>query len=106
VRDSNKIVAAAVVKSGRLTPNEVASFAGNRNLADDVVREIAANKEFTRKYPVQVALVNNPKTPMSVAMGLIQNLHKRDLKALTNNRNVSSVIFTAAKQIFKAKYQK
>ena len=37
VRDPNKIVAAAVVKSGRLTPNEVASFAGNKNLHDEVV---------------------------------------------------------------------
>ncbi len=106
VRDSNKIVASAVVKSGRLSPSEVASFAGNRNLADDVVREIAMNREFTRKYPVQVALANNPKTPPSVALRFISHLNKRDLKALSNNRNVSSVIFTAAKKAFKAKYQK
>ena len=106
VRDPNKIVASAVVKSGRLTPSEVASYAGNRNLADDVVREIAGNKDFTRKYPVKVALVNNPKTPVSVAINFISHLHKRDLQALANNRNVSSVIFTAAKKAFKSKYRK
>ena len=98
VRDPNKIVAAAVVKSGRLTPNEVASFAGNKNLHDEVVRLIADNKEFTRKYPVQVALVNNPKTPPSVALRLLQGLHKRDLQQLANNRNVSSVIFGISAQ--------
>ena len=106
VRDPNKIVAAAVVKSGRLTPNEVASFAGNKNLHDEVVRLIADNKEFTRKYPVQVALVNNPKTPPSVALRLLQGLHKRDLQQLANNRNVSSVIFGTALKMFKAKYRK
>ena len=106
VRDPNKIVAAAVVKSGRLTPNEVASFAGNKNLHDEVVRLIADNKEFTRKYPVQVALVNNPKTPPSVALSLLQGLHKRDLQQLANNRNVSSVIFGTALKMFKAKYRK
>ena len=106
VRDPNKIVAAAVVKSGRLTPNEVASFAGNKNLHDEVVRLIADNKEFTRKYPVQVALVNNPKTPPSVALRLMQGLHKRDLQQLANNRNVPSVIFGTAMKIFKAKYRK
>ena len=106
VRDPNKIVAAAVVKSGRLTPNEVASFAGNKNLHDEVVRLIADNKEFTRKYPVQVALVNNPKTPPSVALRLPQGLHKRDLQQLANNRNVSSVIFGTALKMFKAKYRK
>ena len=106
VRDPNKIVAAAVVKSGRLTPNEVSSFAGNKNLHDEVVRLIASNKEFVRKYPVQVALVNNPKCPLPVALKLMQNLHKRDLQQLANNRNVPSAIFGTAMKMFKSKYRK
>jgi hypothetical protein len=106
VRDSNKIVAAAVVKSGRLTPNEVASFAGNKNLHDEVVRLIAQNKEFVRKYPVQVALVNNPKCPMPIALKLMQGLQKKDLQQLANNRNVPSAIFGTAMKMYKAKYRK
>jgi len=106
VRDANKTVAVAVVKSGRLTDTEVASYAGNRNLCDDVIREISRNKEFTRKYPVQVALVTNPKTPVNVAMGFMATLHKKDLQALMRNRNVSSVISTAARKRYKDKYQK
>jgi len=106
IRDPNKIVCAAVVKSGRLSPSEVAAYAGNRNLSDDVAREICLNKDFTRKYPVKVALVNNPKTPVKVALKLISQLHKRDLKALTNNRNVTAVIFQAATKLFKFKYQR
>ena len=106
IRDSNKIVAAAVVKSGRLTPNEISSFAGNKNLQDEVVRLIAENKEFVRKYPVQVALVNNPKCPPSIALKLIQNLHKKDLQQLANNKGVSSTIFGKASKMFKEKYRK
>jgi len=106
IRDSNKIVAAAVVKSGRLTPNEISSFAGNKNLNDEVVRLIAENKEFVRKYPVQVALVNNPKCPQSIALKLMQNLHKKDLQQLSNNKGVSSAIFGTAMKIFKQKYRK
>jgi hypothetical protein len=106
VRDPNKIVAAAVVKSGRLTPNEVASFAGNKNLHDEVVRLIAQNKEFVRKYPVQVALVNNPKCPVPLALKLMQNLQKRDLQSLANNKNVPSAIFGLALKMYKEKYRK
>jgi hypothetical protein len=106
VRDSNKVIAAAVVKSGRLTPGEITSFAGNKNLQDEVVRLIAQNKEFVRKYPVQVALVNNPKCPPQIAMRLMQNLHKRDLHQLSNNKGVSGALFTAAAKMFKAKYRK
>ena len=89
-----------------MTDTEVASYAGNRNLSDDVIREIARNKEFTRKYPVQVALVTNPKTPVNVAMGFMATMHKKDLQALMRNRNVSSVISTAARKRYKDKYQK
>jgi len=106
IRDSNKIVAAAVVKSGRLTPNEVSAFAGNKNLNDEVVRLIAENKEFIRKYPVQVALVNNPKCPRSIALKIMKTLKKKDLQQLANNKGVPSAIFGVASKLFKAKYRK
>ncbi len=66
--------------------------------------EIAANRKHLRAYPVKAALVNNPKTPVRVAMILIGYLYKRDLVALANNRNVSAVLFNAARKRFKAKF--
>jgi hypothetical protein len=106
VRDSNKVVASAVIKSGRLTDSEVASFAGNRNLPDDVLREISTNKAWTRKYPVKVALVNNPKTPKKTVMKMIPHLHRKDLQQLSTSNNVPSVIKMAARKLFNAKYRK
>ena len=106
IRDSNKIVASAVVRSGRLSDGEVAAFAGNKNLDREVIRELAANGEYARKYPVKVALVNNPKTPVSLAVGLVKGLQKNDLMMLTRNRNVPSVVGQAANRLYKAKYQK
>lgn len=103
IRDRNKQVALAVVKSGRMTDNEAFAAAGNRNLGMDVLREIAANREFMRKYPVKVALVNNPRTPPSVAVPIVSQLQKRDLEQLSRNRNVSSVLFTMALKLLKQK---
>lgn len=103
LRDRNKQVAMAVVKSGRMTDGEAASAAGNRNLGMDVLREIAANREFMRKYPVKVALVNNPRTPPSVAVPIVSQLQKRDLEQLSRNRNVSSVLFTMALKLVRQK---
>jgi hypothetical protein len=103
IRDRNKLVAVAVVKSGRLTDAEVLSHAGNRNLPDEALREIATNREWTRKYPVKVALVNNPKCPPSVAVSLVTHLQIKDLSSLSRNRNVSSVVFTLALKMAKQK---
>ncbi len=103
LRDRNKQVALAVVKSGRMTDGEAATAAGNRNLGMDVLREIGANREFMRKYPVKVALVNNPRTPPSVAVPIVSQLQKRDLEQLSRNRNVSSVLFTMALKLVRQK---
>lgn len=106
IRDRNRIVAGAVVKSGRLTDQEVASYAGNKNLDSDVIREIAANREWIRKYPVKVSLVNNPKTPVAQAVSMVSQLQKKDLLQLTRNRNIPSVVSSAANRLFRQKYKK
>ncbi|MDP2313028.1 MAG: hypothetical protein Q8P41_09005 [Pseudomonadota bacterium] len=103
IRDRNKLVSVAVVKSGRLTDAEVLQHAGNRNLPDEALREIATNREWTRKYPVKVALVNNPKCPASVAVSLVVHLQIKDLTSLSRNRNVSSVVFSLATKMAKQK---
>ena len=103
IRDRNKIVASAVVKSGRMTENEVKAVAGNRGVAEDVLRLLSMNNEYLRKYPVKVALAGNPKTPIPVAMTLVKQLHIKDLKLLAQNRNVSSAIFGTASKLYKLK---
>jgi hypothetical protein len=105
LRDRNKQVSLAVVKSGRMTDGEVASLASNRNIEDEVLREVATNREWIRKYPVQVALVGNPKTPVSVAVRLVGYLQKKDLQELSRNHNVSSVVRQTAFRLFKQKYR-
>ncbi len=105
IRDRNRVVASAVVKSGRLSDQEVASYAGNKNLDGEVIREIVANKEWMRKYPIRVALVNNPKTPVSEAVSIVSQLQKKDLMMLTRNRNVPSVVSEAAVRLYRTKYR-
>lgn len=103
IRDRNKQVCTAVVKAGRMTDAEVLAHAGNRNLYGDVLREICANKEWIRKYPVKVALVNNPRVPISMAVNFVSQLQKKDLESLGRNRNVSSVLQGMAIKLSKAK---
>ena len=106
IRDTNKSVSVAVLKSGRVNAGEAAKYAANRNLSDEVIRTICATKEFMRKKNVQLALVNNPKTPTKVAMSIMMSLGKKDLQALSKNRSVSSNISKAALKRFKELYQR
>ena len=105
VRDRNKLVAGAVIKSGRCTESEVIAFAGNRNLDREVIRLIANSSELTRKYGVRLALTNNSKCPPAIAMLFMKQLVKRDLAMLTRNRNVSAGLTKQAKIFYRQKFQ-
>jgi hypothetical protein len=105
VRDRNKLVATAVIKSGRCTESEVVMYAANRNLDREVIRLIASSSELTRKYPVRLALTNNNKCPPAIALNFMKQLVKRDLLTLTRNRNVSALVTKQAKIHYKQKFQ-
>ena len=104
IRDSNKLVAVAVLSSPKLTESEVEAFARMANLTEDVLRIIAMNRAWVKNYNVVAALTRNPKTPIPLAMGFLQRLNERDLKKLSMDRNVSEPIRLAARK-FVAKAQ-
>lgn len=103
VRDRNKIVAAAAVRSPKVTDQEVAGFAKARNVPDDVLRIIAANREWTRNYQVKLALATNPKCPQSSAMKFLNYLQDRDLRGIMRSKDVPSVIANHARRLLAKK---
>jgi hypothetical protein len=106
LRDANKLVSAAVVKSGRMTENETLKLAGNRNIPSEILNYIANDKATMRKYPIRAALATNPKTPVPIALKLLRDLSKGDLRALSMNRNVPGVVFSTAGRLYRQKFQK
>jgi hypothetical protein len=98
IRDPNKLVAAAVLSSPKLTEAEVEAFARMANLAEDVIRIIAVNRAWVKNYNVVSALTRNPKTPPALAMGFLQRLNERDLKRLSIDRNVAEPVRLAARK--------
>jgi hypothetical protein len=103
VRDSNKVVARAVLQSPKISDAEIEAYASAKNVSDEVLRLIATNRRHMRTYVVPRALVNNPRAPIDVTLPLINRLNARDLKALTLNRNVPDVIRGAANKLVKQK---
>jgi hypothetical protein len=98
IRDSNKLVAAAVLSSPKLTESEVEAFAKMANVTEDVLRVIASNRTWSKNYTILSSLTRNPKTPPAIAMTLVQRLNERDLKALSMDRNVPEGVRLAARK--------
>jgi hypothetical protein len=92
VRDPNRIVSSAVLGSPKLTEPEIESFAGMRGVSSEILRSIAGNKDWTKRYGVVANLVRNPRSPLPIAMNLVPRLNPRDLKTISVDRNVPEVI--------------
>src|SRR5215213_6604186 len=68
IRDSNKLVAAAVLSSPKLTESEVEAFTKMANVTEEVLRTIAMNRAWVKNYGVIAGLTRNPKTPPAISM--------------------------------------
>lgn len=98
MQDPNRVVQLAVLDNPKITSSEVAGFANSRNISDEALRKIAENREWFKLYPVRLALVKNPKTPVGIALKLVSTLIPQDLKILAKSKSVSSVIVQAARR--------
>ncbi|HEY0366242.1 MAG TPA: hypothetical protein VGC73_07200 [Pyrinomonadaceae bacterium] len=92
IRDSNRVVCAAVVKNPRITEPEIENIAGMRTVADEVLRIIALNRSWIRSYVVIHNLARNPRTPIPTAMNILPRIRTKDLQSLAQNRNVSEAV--------------
>lgn len=98
IRDPNKMIAASVLSSAKITESEVAGFARMANVTEEVLRIIGSNRAWTKNYGVVVGLTRNPKSPLGLSMNLMSRLNDRDLTALSMDRNVPESLRTAARR--------
>ncbi len=98
VRDSNKLVALAVLSSPKLTETEVEGFARMGSVSDDVLRSIARTRVWVKNYGVALALVKNAKTPVAVSLSLLSRLNEGDVKKLAMDRNIPEPLRIAARK--------
>jgi len=103
IRESSKTIALSVLANPRITLGEIEFFAKSSNLSEDVIRKIGTNSEWSKKYAVVSALVNNPKTPVSISLGFIPRIPERDLAILEKSRNIPGPVRTAARNLLAKK---
>jgi hypothetical protein len=99
MREPNKLVQRAVIRSAAVTDNEAIGYAKNRGLPEEIVAYIAGNRQWTRHYQMKLSLVKNPKCPLHFAMGFMKMLRTNDLRLLVRDKNVSPTISKMAKNL-------
>lgn len=98
VRDTNRLVAAAVVRSPMMQENEAALISRNRNVSEDVLRILGTTPEWSKSYSVKKNLVENAKTPIMISQKLVPHLREYDLKQLAKSKNITGAVKEAARR--------
>ena len=98
VRDRNKLVSSAAIRSPKIGDNEIALIPQSRSVSDDVLRIIATNKVWVQDHQIKLNLVYNPRTPFVFSAKLVAFLREAELKQVAKSKNVSAAIAQAARQ--------
>lgn len=103
IRDSNRVVATAVINNPRITDHEVENIASMRTVSDEVLRLIAMNRAWTRSYSISLNLCRNPRTPIPTSLGILTRIRTKDLQHISMNRNISEAVRRQALRLSQAR---
>jgi hypothetical protein len=103
IRDPNRLVSSAVVNNPRISEQEIENIASMRSISEDILRQIASNRQWSRSYNIMHSLVRNPRTPIANSITIMSRLQLRDLTALSKNRNVSDAVRRHAARLLSAR---
>jgi hypothetical protein len=106
IRDTNKLVCTAVIRSPRITEGEVLNSAANKAVNEEVLRIIYGSREWTKNYKIKMALLKNPRLPLAVGMKFLNTLRDSDIKDLSRDKNVPSALQGIAKKMLEKKNEK
>lgn len=103
IRDNRRIIYLSVLKSPRVTDKEIAGYAKNKALNQEIIQTIAQNRDWTKLYSVKMSLVHNPKCPPIVALGFLRSLTPKDVKHISQSKDVPAYVARQAKQMLQTK---
>jgi hypothetical protein len=103
MRDPNRVVALAAIRSPRITDAEVVRASGSRTVCEDVIRYIANQRDLVKSYQVKVNLVGNPKCPLALSLRFLPLLNADDLKTLARSKNIPSALSTQARRLIQTR---
>jgi hypothetical protein len=92
IMSQNRLVARSVLASPKLSEVEIQRFASSKSVSEEVIHGIAGNPRWMQKYPIALAISQNPKTPYRIAVNILPRLNFRDLDRVAKDRNVPTPV--------------
>jgi len=99
LRDQNKILHVYVLRNPRIGVDEVAWAAKQPSTSPDALKVIAENREWNGNATVLIALVRNPKTPLPIALRMLDKLPMSEVRALAKGGARDQIVHAARRKV-------
>ncbi len=99
IRNSNKLILANLIQNPRITDQEIMVLAKAKDLPLEILNTISKKKEWMKKYPLRLALVQNPRTPIPLGLKLLRTFRDQDVRKIARSKDVSTHIANAARKL-------
>ncbi|MHB8876550.1 MAG: hypothetical protein ACYC8T_22880 [Myxococcaceae bacterium] len=99
LRDNAKTIHIFVLKNPRIGIDEIQYAAKLPSLAPDALKMIAEHRDWSGNATVCTALVRNPKTPLPLALRLLDRVPQSDLRALAKGGARDQIVHAARKKV-------
>ncbi|MGZ3421156.1 MAG: hypothetical protein ACXWUG_22240 [Polyangiales bacterium] len=87
-----------VLRNPGLQLDEVAAIAKMRTVSSELLKQIADKREWAQRPEIALALVRNPKTPVGIAIKLLDHVPAAELRQLAKDTNTRTPIQHAARR--------
>jgi hypothetical protein len=106
IKSTNKLISSAVLNNPRITDDEIIKLCNTKGTSEDLLRNIARNREWMAVYVIKHGLILNPKTPIAITIRLLPQLTERDLDKIARSKGISSAVTSNARKILTIKRKK
>jgi hypothetical protein len=98
LRDNNKLLHAYVLRNPQLSLEELVFMARSATVSIELLTQIGGRREWAERPEIAIALVRNPKTPIPLALKLLDHVGMSELRTLAKQQNVRDAIQRAARK--------
>ena len=99
LRDVNKTLHVYVLRNPRIGLDEVQQAAKQPTLSPDGLKLIAEHREWGTNAAVCTALVRNPRTPLPIALRLLDRIPSNELRAVAKGGARDQLVHAARKKL-------
>jgi hypothetical protein len=99
LRDTNKVLHLYVLKNPRVGIDEVQHAARMTTLSTDALRFIGEQNEWNLNAGVCAAIVRNPRTPLPLALKLLDRVSMSELRIIAKGNGRAQLVHAARKKV-------